>query len=355
MATAVTTYQCPNCGATLQFDPEKQCFACEFCMSEFSEADLLASGAADAAQKEEEEGRAYSDSLQEYVCDNCGAEIVADANTAAAFCLYCHAPILLHGKVSGQMKPHKLIPFKISRDGAEDRFLAFAKKKWFIPRGLFRRGYMEKMEGVYYPFWVTDADTDCHFEAEATRVHRYTRGNVEVTETSYYEIHRRGDIHFEDLTTSAISTEDKKMLEGILPFPSEALTDFSMPYLTGFYAKKRDIDREQLYGEVKERMNKYAATILRGTVSGYNTVQPRACGVKVKNSHWEYSLMPVWVFAYPVKDKMYQYAMNGHTGKIWGKLPVSAGKLAILGSIVFAVAGFLGGLISALVMAGGGI
>ena len=35
--------------------------------------------------------------------------------------------------------------------------------------------------------------------------------------------------------------------------------------------------------------------------------------------------------------------------------PVSAGKLAILGGIVFAVAGFLGGLISALVMAGGGI
>ena len=157
------------------------------------------------------------------------------------------------------------------------------------------------------------------------------------------------------LTTSAISTEDKKMLEGILPFPSEALTDFSMPYLTGFYAKKRDIDREQLYGEVKERMNNYAATILRRTVSGYTTVEPRACGVRVKNSHWEYSLMPVWVFAYPVKDKTYQYAMNGHTGKIWGKLPVSAGKLAILGGIVFAVAGFLGGLISALVMAGGGL
>ena len=61
------------------------------------------------------------------------------------------------------------------------------------------------------------------------------------------------------------------------------------------------------------------------------------------------------LLAYPVKKKMFQYAMNGHTGKIWGMLPVSAGKLAILGGIVFAVAGFLGGLISALVMAGGGL
>ena len=65
--------------------------------------------------------------------------------------------------------------------------------------------------------------------------------------------------------------------------------------------------------------------------------------------------MPVWVFSYPVKKKMFQYAMNGHTGKIYGMLPVSPGKLAILGGIVFAVGGFLAGLIAALVMAGGGL
>ena len=353
MPTAATVYQCPNCGATLQFDPDKQCFACEFCLSEFSESDLRASGADDAARREEEEGRTYCDQMQEYVCNNCGAEIVADANTAADFCMYCHAPILLRGKMEGQMRPHKLIPFSISRENAENRFLAFAKKKWFIPRGLFRKGKMEEMEGVYYPFWVTDADTDCHLEARATRVKRYTRGNTEYTETSYYDIHRRGDIHFEDITTSALSTGDKKMLEGILPFPSDALSDFSMPYLTGFYAKKRDIDREQLYGEVKDKMNRYANTILRRTVRDYDTVETKVCGVRVKNSHWEYSLMPVWIFSYPVKNKTFQYAMNGYTGKIYGKLPVSPGKLAILGAIVFAVAGLLTGLITALMMAGG--
>ena len=45
-------YQCPCCGAGLGFDPEKQKFACEFCLSEFDEAELASSGAAEAAQKQ---------------------------------------------------------------------------------------------------------------------------------------------------------------------------------------------------------------------------------------------------------------------------------------------------------------
>ena len=49
---------------------------------------------------------------------------------------------------------------------------------------------------------------------------------------------RAGDIHFEDIVTCALSDADKKMLEGVLPYPSEELTDFSMPYLSGFFAKK---------------------------------------------------------------------------------------------------------------------
>ena len=45
-------YQCPCCGAGLGFDPEKQKFACEFCLSEFDEVELAGSGAAEAAQKQ---------------------------------------------------------------------------------------------------------------------------------------------------------------------------------------------------------------------------------------------------------------------------------------------------------------
>ena len=34
---ALVSYKCPNCGGSVVFDPKKQKFCCEFCMSEFTE------------------------------------------------------------------------------------------------------------------------------------------------------------------------------------------------------------------------------------------------------------------------------------------------------------------------------
>ena len=122
------------------------------------------------------------------------------------------------------------------------------------------------------------------------------------------------------------------MLEGVLPYPSAELTDFSMPYLSGFFAKKRDIERDSLSEEVRGRMHDYTAALLRSTVKeAYSTITPEEIQVNIKESHWEYALLPVWILTYPHKDgKVYTFAINASTGKIYGELPVSQVKLAAL-------------------------
>ena len=331
MEKTTLTYQCPNCGAGLAFDAEKQKFACEFCLSEFTEDEARAANPDDVRQAREEAQREFDEHMQEYECPSCGAHVVSDDTTAADFCYYCHNPVVLVGRLSGQMRPHRIIPFKYDKTEAEKKFLEFAKRKWFVPRDFFAQSQVEKIQGVYYPFWVTDADTDSTMQASATRLRVWRVGRVEYTETSTFRIHRRGDIHFEDITTSALSEADKRMLEGVLPYPSEALQEFSMPYLSGFLAKKRDIEREALTDEVRKRMNDYATQLLRNTVQGYNTVSVKDTEVNVKQSHWEYSLMPIWVLTYrDRKDRTFTYAMNGYTGKVYGELPVSLAKLGIL-------------------------
>jgi hypothetical protein len=84
------------------------------------------------------------------------------------------------------------------------------------------------------------------------------------------------------------------MLEGILPYPVEDYIDFSMPYLQGYVAKKRDLAREALSGEVKSRMNSYARTLLERTTS-YDSLSVTDLDVSILSSHWEYSLMPIWI------------------------------------------------------------
>ena len=74
-------YQCPCCGAGLGFDPEKQKFACEFCLSEFDEAELTGAGAAEAAEKRAAEGEAYCEQMNLFTCPNCGAPL-ADSRKA---------------------------------------------------------------------------------------------------------------------------------------------------------------------------------------------------------------------------------------------------------------------------------
>ncbi len=346
---SAVSYACPNCGAGLTFDPEKQKFTCEFCLSEFDEEELISSGSAEQAKSRDESNREYCDSMNEYYCPNCGAEIAADSNTAADFCYFCHSPVVLKGKLEGQLKPDKIIPFKFDKEQAESQFLKFARKKLFVPKDFSSQEHAHKISGVYYPFWVTDADTSCTLDGKAKRIRVHRQGQYEVTETSSYNIVRAGDIHFEDITSSAFSESDKNMLEGILPFPPDSHIDFSMPYLLGFCAKKRDIERSQLSEEVKQRMNRYASTLLSNTVEGYSSFAPDNCNVNIKLSHWEYTLMPVWVLTYKNrKGKIYTYAMNGYTGKIYGELPLSFAKLSVFGGIVLGVCTALFSLIGGL-------
>ena len=355
-STAVT-YQCPACSAPLAFDPAKQKFCCEYCLSEYTEAELAESesaraaedAASEAAERAAEQSEIpdeeYSAALGEYSCSSCGATVLCDDSTAATECPYCHNPVILGGRLAGQMRPHKLIPFRLDRAAAKESFRAFIRKKWFAPRYFTSDAELDHVAGMYYPFWCTDADTSASMNARATRIRSWRMGEYRYTETSRFHIVRRGEIHFEDIVTPAITEEDKEMLDGILPYPSEAMQEFSMPYLSGFIAKKRDIEKEEVREAVKARMSSYARTLLTGTIGGYTTVTPSTPRLLTKQIHWDYTLMPIWILNYTYRGRSYPFAMNGYTGKLFGRVPLSPRRLAIFSSAVAVLAGGLAALL----------
>ena len=361
MNTTVT-YQCPNCSAGLAFDPAKGKFACEYCLSEFTEQELADTetaraaedAASEAARRAAEESEtvdeAYSEALDGYTCAACGAELIADKSTVATFCPYCHNPVLLAGGLAGQMRPHKVIPFQIDRDGAEKAFLTYAKKKKFLPKDFLSAKQLAHITGIYYPFWVTDADATATMTARATRTRSWRSGDYRYTETSKYHIRRAGEIHFEDIVTPALSEEDREMLDGILPYPSDSLREFSMPYLSGFVAKKRNIEQASVRDAVYGRMQGYAQTLLRNTIYGYTTVTPDNPRLLTRVLHWDYTLMPIWILTYKHRKKTYTYAINGYTGKIYGAFPISGRKLGIFSSLIGIAAGLLTALVALLAL-----
>jgi hypothetical protein len=87
-------------------------------------------------------------------------------------------------------------------------------------------------------------------------------------------------------------------------------------------------------------MHTYTEELLRRTISNsYSTLRPDGVRVHIKQSHWEYALLPIWILTYTHTDgRVYTFALNGSTGKIYGELPISYPKLAILAGAIAAPA-----------------
>lgn len=341
------TYKCPNCGGGLKFDPKLQKYKCEFCLSVFTQKELEGL----APQKGEE--RTATDAEAEYAqttegepvvysCPSCGAQIVTDANTAATFCYYCHSPIVLEGRLTGKFLPDRIIPFKYDRKQAVSIFTDYIGHKKFVPRSFFSKDQIDKLSGVYYPFWVYDCAMEGSLSGRADRIRTWISGDREFTETNIYHVERNGKIEVQNLSRNALSESDRNLIDAVMPYRLEETQDFSMGYLQGFVAQKRDIESDQIAEEMKERAQGYAKSALRNSVNGYTTVTASDTDINMKEEHFSYVLLPVWLLTYKaLSGKRYFFAMNGQTGEIHGKLPVAGGKLAgaagILGGVIFAI------------------
>lgn len=356
---SVITYKCPNCDGGLVFDPESGTYACEYCFSKFTQEELTAeSQSSETVSYEEvvqeesfESGKTESTDSQQsavvYRCPSCGAEIITDETTAATFCFYCHNPIVLSGKLEGEYLPDGIIPFKVTKDEAIKRFQEWIQKKKFIPRGFYSSRQIEKLTGVYFPYWIYGCETDSYMNGTAKDVRIWRVGDIEYTETKVYAIKRAGKVIFNHLPKTALQKAQNAMLKGIFPYEFGAMEKFHMGFLSGFQAEKRDINKESLSAEIHQDIQKYAEKRMRDTITGHNTFSVESRNHTIAAEKFQYTLLPVWVLTYRERgNQVYYFAMNGQTGEVVGKLPTDTKKLTVLGVIIFAV-------VFAVVMLGG--
>src|SRR5690606_17059305 len=79
---------------------------------------------------------------------------------------------------------------------------------------------------------------------------------------------------------------------------------------------------------VKEKMNKPLDDFIRSTVSGYTSVRYKNKNITTKSRKSLYTMLPVWMVYYDYEQSEHIFAMNGQTGKVVGKPPLSKGKIA---------------------------
>lgn len=349
---AAISFKCPNCDGELIFSPETQNYKCEYCGSKFTQEELdelkpavSAESERDAAdgrtedETESEEGIKETEEAVVYSCPSCGAEIVTDATTAATFCYYCHNPVVLGERLEGKFLPNKIIPFKITRKDAEKQFLDYVGKKKFVPGAFFNKKQIECLSGVYFPYWIYDAELEGKLQGEARKIRVWRTGDTEHTETKFYHIGRNGEIDLKNLTENALKKANAELANGVMPYRFDEIKEFHMGYLSGFLAERRDIEQKEVENKMQAAMKECAEKLMRETVEGYNSVTVNSFGAVPKKEDWSYVLLPVWTVTYKGKNgKIYYYSMNGQTGKVCGELPVDYGKLTVTSVIAAAAA-----------------
>lgn len=335
---AVLEYKCPSCGAGLVFGQDQQKMTCQYCDNEFEiEAvkaynDALAQEDSNLFTWADKEQAGWSEAEQAavrtYSCQSCGGTLITDHATAATFCPYCENPAILPGRLSGGLKPDGVIPFQTGKEDAINAFLVLCKGKPLLPKEFMQQHRIEKITGIYVPFWLYDCDSRFHGTYKATRIHHWSDANYHYTKTDHFLLDRGCIAGFLDIPADASSKLDDVIMESIEPFDYSKMIDFHTAYLSGFFADKYDVEAQAGAERVRQRVQNSIDELLSNTLIGYASVLPTSKNLHIDRLNANYVLLPVWMLHTKYKDKTYVFAMNGQTGKITGTFPICPKRTA---------------------------
>ena len=314
-------YECPSCGGTVAFDAQLQKIKCPYCESVF-ELDQVKPKTEQEASAPPAEDPNWSEQMNSYVCQSCGGEILCDANTAATSCPYCESPVVMKGRLEGVLRPDLVIPFKLDKQAAKAALLKHVSGKILLPKCFKSENRIEKLQGVYVPFWLYDASSQGEARYHATRVRTWSDSNYTYTQTRHYGVHRAGGMSFEAIPVDGSTKMADDLMESIEPYDLSQAVDFETAYLAGYLADKYDLDQEAVKERSYERIRFSTCQALRDTVTGYDTVTEQGADVQIEPGNVRYALLPVWMLSTTYRGQRYIFAMNGQTGKMVGDLPM---------------------------------
>ena len=334
----VIEYKCPCCDAGLIFGEDTQKMVCQYCDNTFD----LETVKAYNDQQHQTDSSSVSwddlqtqpmaeqeeDALQSYTCPACSGVLMTDLQTAATFCPYCGNPAVISSRVSGVLRPDGVIPFRTGKEDAKAAFLRLCKGKPLLPKFFKDQQQLDKITGIYVPFWLYDCESELDGNYKATRIHTWSDRDYNYTKTDHYMLTRRADAAFSGIPMDGSSKMDDVFMESIEPYDYNQLQPFDTAYLSGFLADKYDVEASSGEQRIRQRVDSSMNELLQPSFLGYHTVVPTSRQLQVSHNTARYVLLPVWLLNTSYKGKVYTFAMNGQTGKITGTLPICPKRTA---------------------------
>ena len=358
-------FPCDSCGHQMAYSPKHGKLFCEYCQSEV---------AIDSICREAPEYRYYPGEdrydapkwdllgTRTLTCPSCGADTVMAAGVVTASCPYCssnYVTELEEEEKKDSISPESLIPFRVSHATAQESFASWAKGRLLAPRA-FRKGrHHADMRGIYVPFFTYDANLTTHYRGEGgeERTVTYTvrvNGKTETrtrTVIDWYPISGTEHLSFDDIPCPATKKLDVGLFRRLGAYSMKVLNVYHPAYLAGFLAERYSVGIGEGFDSVRHTMELRMEQHIK-SVRHYDTYRNMRYSHQYDNVRFKHFLLPLWLASYRYRDKVYQFMVNGETGKIAGHAPVSVWKIL---AIVFGSLGALALLFLLFYLGNGGM
>lgn len=332
-----TDRKCPSCSGTMDFDPKTGGLSCPYCGHK-QEIPIKEEAAKKAKEKdflseETKENCDWGIEKKTVVCKSCAAVSVYDALQISDVCPYCGSNQVTEEKGTNTLAPTGVCPFAITDKEAGSNFHKWLKGKLFCPKAAKESAKPGSFKGVYLPYWTFDTDTQALYSAQfgRDRVERDPKGNTR-TVIDWFPArgtHRRS---FDDHAVLGTERYDGRTLHMIEPFDTANSKSYKPEYVAGFISERYSVGLENAW----ERAKQDIYSILEDEVSSDIRVKNAASHVRNltmsidhENIKYKYLLLPIWLSSFIYKQKVFQFMVNGQTGKVGGHAPVSPIRVAI--------------------------
>ncbi len=326
---------CDSCGGKVEFSPTDKALKCLNC------GNLYAIKYNKEIQKHNiesniniEELTKWANSTKSFKCKNCGAHTTLNKLDLAVKCQYCNTSSLMPIKDLPGLKPEIIIPFKVTKQEAKDKFKQRVKNAHFVPNDFKKELSKIPVGATYISSFTFECFVNAGFKGTESYTEYYTdiKGNRRsVTKTRSIS----GQINH-NFTNIVVEASDKILQQDIaeiLPYDFNEAYDYDDDFIKGY-----NIGYYNQTVESAEQVAKNVAVdeLKRILFKQYPNLDSVEVYPTYSDMKYNYALLPVYFVNFSYKKKSYMNLINGQTGNTAGKLPKSG--LQIMSVVLFILA-----------------